>query len=170
MAQLIKTKTELNQILTKKLMDAINIVGKQIEEQLKKNIIEHVYNVEPNKWYNPTHEFYDSFNWEKARKEINGIVRGQILYNYFKMSLPIPDDTKGSQLPYQHGNIWAKNKDIRNKLAAFLNIDGHNRGLPMFQGKQREPFFDITLEWIDKNFDSMVKNAFLKVGLHVSKR
>lgn len=170
MAQLIKTKKELEKVLSNKLEQVVNIIGKQIEEQLKKNIIEHVYNVEPNKWYNPTYEFYNSFNWQNARKEIDGIVRGQILYDYLKMSLPVPDNIKGSQLPYQHGNIWTKNKDIRSKLAEFLNIDGHNRGLPMFQGKQREPFFDITLEWIDENFDTMVKNAFLKVGLHVSKR
>ena len=36
MTKLIKTKSELKNILSSKLEQVINIVGKQIEEQLKK--------------------------------------------------------------------------------------------------------------------------------------
>lgn len=170
MPQLIRTKAQLQSILENKLRQVINIVGEKIETQLKKNIMEHTYNTEPNKWYQPTYEFLNSFYWQQAKKELGNFIQGYIIYNYTNMSLPRPSDEKGSQLPWQHGNIYAKRLDVRKEMAAILNIDGPNRGLPIFFGKKREPFFDITLDWITNNFDDMIINAFAQVGLKVTKK
>lgn len=165
MAQLIKTKTELNQILTKKLMDAINIVCNKIENKLKKNIIDYTYNYDnqPNTWYKPTYEFYNSFYMAKAKKNMRGAITAWIVHDYTRMSAPKYSSSPNSQLPYQHGN-YNEGIDRRKQLAAILNVDGEN-GSYDFRGKQREPFFDLTIQWIEDNWFDLINNAFKQVGL-----
>lgn len=165
MTQLIKTKSELKRVLGNKMELAINIICKNIEKVLKQNILDYTYNYdpEPNSWYRPTYEFYDSFYMEKAKKELNGIIRGWVIHDYMVMSAPKYSSLKSSQEPYQHGN-FNEGIDRRKQLAAILNVSGENMDYD-FKGKQRQPFFDLTIQWIEDNWFYLINNAFSQVGL-----
>ena len=165
MPQLIKTKAELNQVLTQKLTNAINIICSKIESKLKKNIMDYTYNydLEPNTWYQPTYEFLNSFYMTKAKEGLNGAITAWVIHDYTRMSAPRYSSNPNSQLPYQHGN-YSDGIDRRKQLAAILNVSGENSDFD-FRGKQRQPFFDLTIQWIEDNWFDLINNAFKQVGL-----
>ena len=165
MAQLIKTKSELKRFLENKMEGAINIICNRIEQVLKDNIIKYTYNYDPypNSWYQPTYEFYDSFYMQKAKKELNGLIRGWVIHDYRIMSAPRYNGIEGSQIPYQHGDFF-NGIDRRKELANILNVSGEN-GSYDFRGKQRQPFFDLTIQWIEENWFYLIDDAFSQVGL-----
>lgn len=165
MTQLIKTKSALKKILENKMERAINIICEKIEKVLKQNILDYTYNYDPqpNTWYQPTYEFYNSFYMENAKKELDGIIRGWVVHDYMVMSAPKYSSSKSSQEPYQHGN-FNEGIDRRKQLASILNVAGENGGYD-FRGKQRQPFFDLTIQWIEDNWFYLVDNAFSQVGL-----
>lgn len=165
MAQLIKTKSELKKILENKMERAINIICEKIEKVLKQNILDYTYNYDPqpNTWYQPTYEFYESFYTQKAKKKLDGMIKGWIIHDYTIMSAPKYSSSKSSQLPYQHGN-FNEGIDRRKQLAAILNVSGENSDYD-FRGKQRQPFFDLTIQWIEENWFYLLNNAFNQVGL-----
>ena len=66
---------------------------------------------------------------------------------------------------YTHGNFYS-GEDRRLILAELLNVNGIDSGND-WGGKERKPFFDITIEWIYNNWDTLAKTALRQVGLNV---
>lgn len=161
--------SQLNSFLNKQLVKVVDYLTERIEGQLRHNIDEYTYQFDyfPNKeyldenhgWAMPSFEFRDSFFHEKAKSVANAIV-GWVRHDEMSMSPP------SARYPYLHGN-FNKGLDRRNQLAALLNVSGKDSKND-FGGKERRPFFDITLQWIEDNFDSLVKQAFAKVGLQIT--
>ena len=152
--------SQLNSFLNRKLVKVVDYLTERIQNQLRHNIDKYTYTFDyfPNKKYDPSFEFLDSFYRTKARN-IADTITGWVIHDSMRMSPP------SSRNPYLHGN-FNKGIDRRNQLASLLNVSGKDTDND-FGGKERQPFFDITLQWIEDNFDSLVKEAFTRVGLNI---
>lgn len=169
--------SQLNSFLNKQLIKVIDYLTDKIEGQLRHNIDVYTYQFDyfPNKAYLsdesvplfeedvyssafPSFEFRDSFYKTKAKQVANNIT-GWVIHDAMSMSPP------SARHPYLHGNFEI-GEDRRRQLASLLNVSGKDKGND-FGGKKRQPFFDITIKWIEDNFQSLVKEAFSKVGLQI---
>ena len=107
----------------------------------------------------PSFEFRDEA-WVKTKAEqVSKTIVGSIYFDGNKMSPPT------WIRPYTHGNFY-DGKDRRTQLAKLLNVNGVDSGND-WKGKERKPFFDITIQWIETNWKSLAKNALKQVGLNV---
>ena len=178
--------SQLNSFLNKQLIKVIDYLTDKIEWQLRHNIDIYTYQFDyfPNEMYLaaetevqvfddstmtftygggngsslPSFEFRDSFYKTKAEQVANNIT-GWVVHDAMSMSPP------SARYPYLHGNFKI-GEDRRRQLASLLNVSGKDKGND-FGGKKRQPFFDITIKWIEDNFKSLVKEAFSKVGLQI---
>lgn len=160
--------SQLNSFLNKKLVNVIDYLTERIQNQLRHNIDEYTYQFDyfPNReyldensgWAMPSFEFRDSFYRTKA-KNIAEKITGWVIHDAMSMSPP------SDRHPYLHGN-FDKGIDRRRELASLLNVSGLDTEND-FGGKERRPFFDITIKWLENNFDSLVRQAFAKVGLNI---
>lgn len=172
-------KTELNSRLKK----AIDILSEKIYNQLKINISLYTYGYPVampdikgpiNQFYEnvgdegsgePSFEFRDLAWVKTSAKEISNQIIGSIYYDGNKMSAP-------SWLrPYTHGNFYT-GEDRRAELAKLLNVTGYADGSDFtikgeFEEKFRKPFFDITIQWLETNWNNLAKDALKQVGLNV---
>lgn len=171
------TEDAFKNFFESQLKRVIDIVSDKIHEQLRLNISLYTYGYTPgiaspsvkvpiNEMYQvvngnetgePSYEFRDEAWIKQQAKALSGKIIGSIFYDYSKLSAPT------SSRPFTHGNFY-QGKDRRVNLADLLNVSGYDLGND-FGGKEREPYFDITLKWIKDNFSQLVNNAFRKVGI-----
>ena len=164
---------EINQ----RLKMAVDIIADKIYEQLKINISLYTYgypeaspnttgpinqfyeNVGDEGLQEPSYEFRDEA-WVKTKaREVSRQIVGSIYFDGNKMSPPT------WFRPYTHGNFYS-GEDRRMKLAELLNVTGVDSEND-WGGKERKPFFDITIEWIETNWQNIAKKALKQVGLNV---
>jgi hypothetical protein len=145
------------------LQNVINEIADEILEKLKKNIITYTYEYDyfPNVSYadgngKPTYEFLDSWFIDKAKTIANQIV-GEIFHDPMSMSEP------SASQPYVHGN-YRQGIDRRTFLADILNVSGVDSEND-FGGKSRQPYFDITINWLNQNWDGMARRHLAKYGI-----
>lgn len=169
--------SQLNSFLNKQLIKVVDYLTDKIEGQLRHNIDVYTYQFDyfPNREYlndnsaplfegdsyviaYPSFEFRDSFYKIKA-KQVADSITGWVVHDAMSMSPP------SARHPFQHGNFELR-EDRRRQLAELLNVTGKDKGND-FGGKERRPFFDITIKWIENNFQQLVKEAFSKVGLQI---
>jgi hypothetical protein len=167
--QKINSTSQFKLIYTKLLNNIVDGISKEILEKLKDNINQYTYTYEHGDFYNfkysgkklsnykiftqertqlPTFEFREAFEINKL-KTIIGKVVSQIFYNYQSMSV-VP------KYGIHYDNEFG---DSRKKLAEWLNIDGE------FGGKERKPYFDLTLQWIDNNLFNLIDKHFKQNGI-----
>lgn len=112
----------------------------------------------------PTYEFRDNaWVFSQLQKVVSGYVRS-LFYDYSKLSPP--DSTN----VFRHGSfgIWG---DYRQDLPYILNIyfqSGNMLGL--FPGKGREPFWDLAIDYINSNFEDIVKKKLQSYGFIVRRK
>lgn len=162
----IKSPREFEKIFNDILENVINDLTKKIEKKLHENIQQYTYDYdpEPNQWYRRTGEFLESFYRTLAQKTARNII-GTVIHDPMKMSAPIGTgiDSDISQESYQHGNFF-KGYDRRKILADLLDVDGINSGAD-FRGKERKPFFTLTIKWLDDNWFYLIDSSFKKFGI-----
>lgn len=158
-----KTPQQYKLAVEKILQNVINEIADEILEKLKQNIITYTYEYDyfPNKIYangsgEPTYEFLDSWFVDKASIIANQIV-GEIFHNPMSMSAP------SASQPYVHGN-YRQGTDRRTRLADILNVSGVDSEND-FGGKLRQPYFDKTIEWLNKNWNTLGKKHLAKYGI-----
>lgn len=156
---------QLRKYINNKAKKALDIISAKIEKQLRLNIERYTYGDTENAWYERTGEFLESFYAEKSQ-EIAGEIIGWVIHDPMVMSAPINRGDE-AQETFRHGNAL-KGIDRREKLAEILNVSGVNGSFD-WKGKERQPFFDITIQWLEQSFDKLVIDAFRQVGLTIRK-
>lgn len=112
----------------------------KITDMLKKHIMDDVYMFDyfPNKQYQPTWDFYNSFKWQEIDEFTN-------IMSYDWQSLRAPS----TEHLNAHGS-FDKGIDRRKALAAILNVTGHDSDND-FGGKERNEYWNNFLNDLDKN-------------------
>lgn len=154
----IRNSSDFSNIFKSKLTSAINIITERIYERLKQNIQIHTYDRagEPT-MYKRSWEFKnEAWAFNKAQTIANKIM-ASVTYEPYNMQGP------GGDSKFRHGNFNA-GVDRRAILADLLNVYGIDEGND-FGGKEREPYWDVTIYWIDTNWEKLIDDAFRKVGI-----
>ena len=165
----IKNIREFEQIFGKIIAHIIDDISNEILAVLKHSIDLNTYEYEHGDPYNyqyakfnrsdwtgknkkrtalPTFEFREAFMVDTIKNTISSHIN-EIFYNWRSMSI---DKDMGIHYDMVKG-------DIREALATMLNIDGE------LGGKARQPYFDITMTWIDANWDRLISKYFRKYGI-----
>ena len=171
---------ELNKFMQKKIELLVDLLADDFIEILKSHIntdtygisayekgkpaINYIYEYNKNNETvnkgTPTYEFRD-IAWDKeVKKQVSGYI-SKVFYNYENLTPP------SKNRPYTHGSyyVWG---DFREHLPEVLNNDLPQGSL--FSAKDREPFWDNSVNEFANKFNNLVLKHCKKLGLELSRR
>ena len=161
----INNMTQLQTELNKRIKKAIDLITEDIYSALIEFIDIDIYSTYTPSKYERTYEFRDKAWMITSAREIANKIVGGINYS--------PNEMQYTPSKLIHGNKFV---DRRSMLASILNrgiedwndwdIGRKNKGKVQDYPK---PFFTDTIEWIIKNWDRLVLDAFKEVGLDIAK-
>jgi hypothetical protein len=155
-----QVETELNKVL----LEILNVLSKEMLSMLREEIQEATYEADyfPNKWYEygdgtdgsgmPSFEFKNAFKWKESKKGSFGEIKKELYYAWQEMTV-----NKAT------GRHWDNGKDIRKKLAEYLNVDD------VFGGKERFAYWDNFINQMDTVFYDLFEEQMTKKGLKFTK-
>lgn len=154
----IKTLAQFRKILSAKLKEILNNISEKIYIQLLDFIQQDIYDqpYRP-KVYQRTKEFKEKAWVKSSAREIAGSITATIKYDGNRLS--VDEET------YTHID--------RDRLAEILNRNSVDNWADWDFGRGAnapypEPFFDHTLEWINKNWKNLVLEAIKKAGFKMA--
>jgi len=157
---LFASEEEIILFLNKTANKVLPVVQGKILNKLKDNIFKYTYSWDyfPNKVYadgsgNPTFEFQNSWEWKEVSSTMYSIV-SNLFQNWMSMTFKTANRENPGGI-----HAYGGKEDIREKLASLLNIDGK------FGHKERQPFWDITIEELDKDIYNLFEKEFKKYGV-----